>query len=288
LLTITFLLLEIISIYFNYILMYIINAIYWTFLGILSSIGLGFGIHTGILFLFPLIIRVSILSKECHNTNFEIYGNNSFTCAGEDTNVNIFDIYFKVFMESFFWSVGTALGEIPPFWISRIDRLNRTRSIDISNYTDNYILNLVNKYTIKLLVNYRFWAILALSSWPNVAFDLCGIASGHYMIPFSHFITATIIGKAFIKTPIQTLLIIKLFLNDSIDNLVSIFPQFICNILSGILLKYKENLQNSSSETSYFSYAWNIFISLVFVYFILSIIDIIAKKQMCKNQIDLN
>lgn len=287
-LTISFFLLEIISIYFNYILVNIVNAIYWTFLGILSSIGLGFGIHTGILFLFPLIIRVSLLSKNCHNTNFEIYGNNSFVCTDDISNVNIFDVYLKIFIESFFWSVGTALGEIPPFWISRIDRLNRTRSIDISNYTDNYILNLVNKYTIKLLINYRFWAILALSSWPNVAFDLCGIASGHYMIPFSHFITATIIGKACIKTPIQTLLIIKLFLSDSIDNLVSIFPKSIGNILSKLLLKYKENLQNSSNETSYFSYAWNIFISLIFIYFILSIIDIVAKKQLRKNQFNLN
>ena len=102
-LTISFFLLEIISIYFNYILVNIVNAIYWTFLGILSSIGLGFGIHTGILFLFPLIIRVSLLSKNCHNTNFEIYGNNSFVCTKDDiSNVNIFDVYLKIFIESFF------------------------------------------------------------------------------------------------------------------------------------------------------------------------------------------
>ena len=44
---------------YNYYLCYIPQIIYfkgllyWTFLGILSSIGLGSGIHTGILFLFP-------------------------------------------------------------------------------------------------------------------------------------------------------------------------------------------------------------------------------------------
>jgi len=283
-LTILFIVLQIISNCYESILTNIINIIYWTFLGILSSIGLGFGIHTGILFLFPLIIKVTMLTKKCHNTNFTIYGNSSFICEDHVSEVGVFNIYSKVFIESFFWSVGTALGEIPPFWISRLDRLNRTRSIDISNYTDNYFLNLINKYTIKLLINYRFWAILALSSWPNMAFDLCGIASGHYMIPFSHFISATILGKAFIKTPIQTLLIINLFFNDSLEKLIMSFPSNISNLLISLIQGYKNNLQSDNNEMSYFSYIWNTLIVTIFIYFILSIVNIIAIKQQKKNE----
>ena len=41
--------------------------------GVLSSIGLGSGIHTGILFLFPHVNQIYKTSIKCNNTHFNQY-----------------------------------------------------------------------------------------------------------------------------------------------------------------------------------------------------------------------
>ena len=38
---------------------WIMFVVWWVGLGVLSSVGLGTGIHTGLLFLFPHILKVS-------------------------------------------------------------------------------------------------------------------------------------------------------------------------------------------------------------------------------------
>jgi len=40
---------------------------------------------------------------------------------------------------------------------------------------------------------------------PNPLFDLAGITCGHFLVPFSTFFGATLIGKAVIKMHIQVL-----------------------------------------------------------------------------------
>ena len=288
----------------------ILNLGYWFSLGVMSSIGLGFGVHTGFLILFPLIVKVALLSVECGNTNFNLYGNDAFNClsisenvstneianisvsesnhnsTNEIANITTYHIYSKIFIESMAWAIGTAFGEIPPYWISRFDRLNRTKSVDFTNFTNNRIMNFLNKITVDLLLKYRFWAILFLSSYPNVAFDLCGIASGHYLIPFKEFVSATVIGKAFIKTPIQCILLIKLFTGKQIDNLIQTLPY--SDTILGILDKYKSKLTNKELNLdegftiiSVFSLLWNIMI----LYYCKSIIEIVANKEKNKKKI---
>ena len=41
--------------------------------------------------------------------------------------------------------------------------------------------------------------ILLLASWPNAAFDLCGICCGAFKMPFWEFFGATLIGKGGVK-----------------------------------------------------------------------------------------
>jgi len=271
----------------------------------MSSIGLGFGIHTGFLVLFPLIVKVALLSAECGNTNFNLYGNDAFNClsvsvndsnitsvsesnhnsTNEIANISTYHIYSKIFIESMAWAIGTAFGEIPPYWISRFDRLNRTKSVDFTNFTNNRIMNFLNKITVDLLLKYRFWAILFLSSYPNVAFDLCGIASGHYLIPFKEFVSATVIGKAFIKTPIQCILLIKLFTGKQIDNLIQTLPysDTILNILDNYKRKLtnKElNLDEGFTIVSVLSLLWNTMI----LYYCKSVIEIVANKEKNKKK----
>ncbi len=62
---------------------------------------------------------------------FTLYGDEAFNCIPDvNSNITTFNIYAKIFLPSFVWALGTACGEIPPYWISRFDRLNRTNSFD--------------------------------------------------------------------------------------------------------------------------------------------------------------
>ncbi|KAE8678958.1 Vacuole membrane protein KMS1 [Hibiscus syriacus] len=55
----------------------------------------------------------------------------------------------------------------------------------------------------------NFFTILVLASVPNPLFDLAGIMCGQFGIPFWKFFLATLLGKAIIKTHIQTVFIIS-------------------------------------------------------------------------------
>ena len=70
---------------------------YWFSLGVMSSIGLGFGVHTGFLILFPLISKVAIFANHCGNTNFTLYGEDSFNCIpNEENSASTFRIYSNI------------------------------------------------------------------------------------------------------------------------------------------------------------------------------------------------
>jgi membrane protein YqaA with SNARE-associated domain len=69
---------------------------------------------------------------------------------------------------------------------------------------------------------YGFWTILACASIPNPLFDLAGITSGHFRIPFKTFFSATFIGKAIIKVHIQMLFIIVIFRKETLTILIKL------------------------------------------------------------------
>jgi hypothetical protein len=298
---------------------------YWVVLGILSSIGLGSGIHTGLLFLFPHIINTCFATINCGNTDFDSYGNRAFVCNSETpTNFIILAIFFKVLHPVISWGIGTAIGEVPPYFLSKYsnidinlfqsnttssttnDTTNSSTDTSSNQNTNNYLSNIklqlvqlyqnsssyckektltifkwLNRITIKYLVKYRFWAILGLASWPNATFDLCGIAAGHYGIPFWEFFGATLIGKAFIKAPLQSLFIILLFTTDWIDRFVLSLPRFISSILYPIIEQNKNKFinQDYEDETSWLLTIWNITITFIILYFIETIIESMAEKQ---------
>lgn len=49
-----------------------------------------------------------------------------------------------------------------------------------------------------------------MASYPNIAFDLCGICCGHFNMPFWTFFLATFIGKAIIRNSYQSILYVVL------------------------------------------------------------------------------
>eukprot|EP00948_MAST-09A_sp_MAST-9A-sp1_P003933 g3933.t1 len=147
----------------------------------------------------------------------------------------IFDVFLKVWPACFLWGTGTAFGEIPPYLFSyaavaagnvendaeyqNFENAKRKQKMDSSSGTtkrNEESLNIIERlrlWTLNFVEEYGFWGVLALSSWPNAAFDMCGICCGHFQMPFFSFFSAVWIGKAVIKVNLQALGMIYTFQN---------------------------------------------------------------------------
>eukprot|EP00126_Sphaerothecum_destruens_P005905 Sdes_comp19105_c0_seq2m9787 len=195
-------------------------AFWWVSLGVLSSVGLGTGLHTFLLYLGPFIAKTTMAAWECNSVDFETYGPNSFVCPASSTTskVSFSAILSKVRLEAFLWGAGTALGELPPYFVARTARLSGENPEEIEEEieeiellgkksTKKLSLFLRLKKTVHDLVNkVGFFGILLCASIPNPLFDLAGITCGHFLVPFSTFFGATLIGKALVKTHLQVII----------------------------------------------------------------------------------
>ena len=99
---------------------YILWCLWWVGLGVLSSVGLGTGLHTFLLYLGPHIAAVTMAAYECGSTDFPSppYPE-SILCpetnpetgkAATKAAITIWAIMSKVRIEAFCWGAGTALG----------------------------------------------------------------------------------------------------------------------------------------------------------------------------------
>ena len=112
-------------------------TIWWVGLGILSSIGFGMGLQSGMLFLYPHVFATVLAAQSCNSTNFVSETNmwfrnpaNLYVCpaggvseSSAAASVDYWDIWYKIFPSCFLQAAGTALGEIPPYWMTRAARL---------------------------------------------------------------------------------------------------------------------------------------------------------------------
>lgn len=197
-------------------------VVWWVGLGVLSSVGLGTGMHSGILFLFPHIFLVVQGAEECGSVRFDSRNHMWFrefdaTCQGAPLphGASFAAIFGKVFWPAMLWGAGTAAGEIPPYALSRAARLAGQRNEEfeeIAEAKSQYnVMNIMKDWMIRFLEKHGFWGVLLMSAWPNVAFDLCGICCGHFLMPFWTFFGATLIGKALIKVNLQAAFFITIF-----------------------------------------------------------------------------
>ena len=75
----------------------------------------------------PHIAKVTLAAYECGTTDFPSppYPN-EIVCPDElpigQGAVTVWQIIRKVQVESFFWGMGTALGELPPYFMARAHR----------------------------------------------------------------------------------------------------------------------------------------------------------------------
>ncbi|XAR52599.1 hypothetical protein NMG60_11020748 [Bertholletia excelsa] len=226
-------------------LRYLRFGLWWLALGIASSVGLGSGLHTFVLYLGPHIALFTIKSMHCGRVDIKLapYDTIQFKSgpswldrdcsefgpplyASPDARVPLSSILPQVQLEAILWGIGTALGELPPYFIARAaymsgDKSAAVEEMDCSSKEDNGMianhLNQIKGWLLSHSQHLNFVTILVLASVPNPLFDLAGILCGQLGIPFWKFFSATLIGKAIIKTHIQTAFIILVCNNQLLD-----------------------------------------------------------------------
>ncbi|KAJ6771571.1 MEMBRANE-ASSOCIATED PROGESTERONE RECEPTOR COMPONENT-RELATED [Salix koriyanagi] len=149
----------------------------------------------------------------------------------------------------------------------------------------------------------NFFTILVLASVPNPLFDLAGIMCGQFGVPFWKFFAATLIGKAIVKTHIQTIFIISVCNNQLlnwIENeliwVLSLIPGFAPALpdltakLHAMKEKYMAPAPLASSDLKVknwnFSFAgmWNTVVWLMLLNFFLKIVNSTAQSFLKKQQ----
>lgn len=130
--------------------------------------------------------------------------------------------------------------------------------------------------------------ILLCASIPNPLFDLAGITCGHFMVPFSTFFGATLIGKAIVKMHIQQLFVIFLFSQHHLDNLFELLARvpYVGSTAQPVFQEWlnseKTKLHKGrQSETSESMLAWILgkIVLLMIVFFVVSIVNSLAQRR---------
>ena len=183
--------------------------LYWIILGIASSVGLGTGLHTFVLFLAPFIAQTAI-QYSSNNHKLESINGGNIDLLPNSIIKRIIIIYSQVYLEVFCWGFGTALGELPPYFVSRGAYLLGENSIttdimDLKRKSNRTWWEQGMIITETMVKRLGFWGVLIFASVPNPLFDLAGIMCGRFGIEFWSFFGAVFIGKALIKATIQVI-----------------------------------------------------------------------------------
>ncbi|KAL8580976.1 Vacuolar membrane protease [Nucella lapillus] len=287
---------------------------YWVGLGILSSVGLGTGLHTFLLYLGPHIATVTLAAYECNSVDFPEppYPKEVLCPAEEGAEVSMWTIMSKVRLEAVMWGAGTAIGELPPYFMARAARLSGADPEDDEfeeieeliherkdHPEDLGVIERAKLYVHNLVQRVGFIGILACASIPNPLFDLAGITCGHFLIPFWTFFGATLIGKAIIKMHIQKVFVIFLFSVHHVEkviNLMGAIPSIGPSMQTPFrewLAKQKKKLHHKpgadggeeSGGGSLLSWVFEKVVLVMVVYFLLSIVNSTAQsyhKRLCR------
>ncbi|KAJ2725719.1 hypothetical protein GGI07_001087 [Coemansia sp. Benny D115] len=291
---------------------------YWVMLGVLSSIGLGAGLHTFVLFLGPHIARVTLTAYECGAVEFAVRGPLAFQCgvplgdpvmAGVEAGGGLFwPVLRKVALESLCWGAGTAVGELPPYFIARAasaagqgdaehQRLRRKAAAGRASVKDRALLSIY-----ELLRRFGFAGILLFAAIPNPLFDLAGITCGHFGVPFWTFFGATFLGKAFIKSTVQSAVVITAFSKDMVAAVLAFLGHvspWAHDLAENVLRRQAAAFgragsgssqqssadplsSSSSSSLSLVGSVWNACISIMLIYFVISTLESFAQSYMAE------
>ncbi|KAL6191174.1 hypothetical protein ACLB2K_037565 [Fragaria x ananassa] len=324
-------------------------GLWWVALGVASSIGLGSGLHTFVLYLGPHIAFFTIKAMQCGRVDLksapydtiQLYSGPSWldkNCSefgaplfssSHGLRVPLSSILPQVQLEAVLWGIGTAIGELPPYFISsavfprnrlaypfgagpqksslagnQIDELKEldTSSDEVKGYIATCLYQ-IKRWLLSHSQQLNFFTILVLASVPNPLFDLAGIMCGQFGIPFWKFFLATVIGKAIIKTHLQTVFIISVCNNQLLNwieneliwvfsftpGFAAVLPNLIAKI-DGAKEKYLtasySRSPNIKVKTWDFSFAsiWNTLVWLMLLNFFVKIVTSMAQSYRKKEQ----
>jgi len=200
------------------------EASWWIILGVLSSVGFGTGLHSGMMFLFPHVLQVVTAAESCHTTKGLIpwYQHpcklDCSTTSGpfDDSTVTFWNIFLKVTVPCMLWGFGTAVGELPPYLVSKAARTSGKTDEDFAKEmeeakTKTDVFSRMKLWTVNFTEKHGFLGIFLLASWPNAAFDMCGMCCGYLLMPFWTFFIATTLGKGVVKVNGQAAVFVNLF-----------------------------------------------------------------------------
>uniref|UniRef100_A0A8D1WZR9 Vacuole membrane protein 1 n=1 Tax=Sus scrofa TaxID=9823 RepID=A0A8D1WZR9_PIG len=273
---------------------------YWIGLGILSSVGLGTGLHTFLLYLGPHIASVTLAAYECNSVNFpEPPYPDQIICPDEEGTegaISLWSIISKVRIEACMWGIMAArLSGAEPDdeeYQEFEEMLEHAQAAqDFTSRAKLAVQNLVQKV--------GFFGILACASIPNPLFDLAGITCGHFLVPFWTFFGATLIGKAIIKMHIQKIFVIITFSKHIVEQMVA-FIGAVPGIGPSLQKPFQEYLEaqrqklHHKSEMgtlqgeNWLSWLFEKLVVVMVCYFILSIINSMAQSYAKRIQQRLN
>lgn len=221
-------------------------------------------------------------------------------------------VFGNVAAESFFWGLGTAIGELPPYFISRAAALSGSRSEELA-HIEMLMSKEPSKVTIKERVLYSmyqvmtklgFWGIFLCASIPNPLFDLAGITCGHFLVPFATFFGATMLGKAVIKSSLQTMIVVVLFSPETLDSILnylrprfSLLARLLDSMVGDQVATLRDPYKHGTTESaeasaasnpaqtrgpSVVSLLWNTIVFLMLFYFLLSTIESLARAHLSR------
>lgn len=201
-------------------------------------------------------------------------------------------------MEGFLWGLGTAIGELPPYFVARKASLLGQKHEELEKEEQNLELDSPNLGKFKALVKrlksslfahmreYSFVTVTLMASIPNPLFDLAGLTCGHLLIPFFTFFLATCLGKAVIKVHLQLFLIIvgfsdktiKIVLNKIAKHVSASLSLKLANLVDKQRRIFTGEVQNEE-ESNLLGFFWNLFLGLMILYFVASVVDSVAKED---------
>ncbi|KAI3525705.1 hypothetical protein L1887_04716 [Cichorium endivia] len=300
-------------------------GLWWMALGVASSIGLGSGLHTFVLYLGPHIALFTMKAMQCGRVDIKsapydtIQLNRSPSWLKKDCSefgpplfspehapeVPLSSILPQVQIEAILWGFGTAIGELPPYFISRAASMTGGNADEIEelNNSNNGNSSNMKRWLLSHAQYLNFFSILLLASIPNPLFDLAGIMCGQFGIPFWEFFLATVFGKAIIKAHIQTVFVISICNNQLLNwieteliwtlsfvpGVASVLPRIIAKLHS---LKDKYMAVTPPSESSKikakpwdlsFASVWNSIIWLMLLNFFSTIVTSTAQSYLKKE-----
>ena len=98
----------------------------------------------------------------------------------EGSPLSIYSILLKIQYPSLLWGLGTAIGELPPYFVARAARLKGEKLKELEDtFTEHegesHFMHKVKERVFEYVQNFGFVAIMLFASIPNPLFDLAGI-----------------------------------------------------------------------------------------------------------------